>query len=102
MTEFAVFAIGASPLLVATDIRDMTEGNLVYYHGCSGPEGTCQVWARRMSDDQVAVALINIDDEQHGIVAQLDRLGMGWTNSTTVQVRDLWEHEDVGTATGSY
>ena len=126
MTEFAVFAIAGSPLLVATDIRNMTDimkkvllnteiiavnqedatpvGNLVYYHDCSGPKDTCQVWARQMKGDGVAaVALLNVDDKQHGITVEFDKLGMmGWTSETQVMVRDLWEHKDLGMFTGSY
>eukprot|EP01084_Bolivina_argentea_P002908 5425_1 len=124
MTEFAVFAIGSSPLLVATDIRNMTDimkkvllnkemiainqkddtpaGNLVYYHGCSGPKDTCQVWGRILNKTSAAVALINIDDNSHGITVEFSKLSMGWNNSTKVNVRDLWAHKNIGTATGSY
>eukprot|EP01084_Bolivina_argentea_P002904 5415_1 len=124
MTEFSMYAIVQSPLIVATDVRNMTDimkkvllnkemiainqkddtpaGNLVYYHGCSGPKDTCQVWGRILNKTSAAVALINIDDNSHGITVEFSKLSMGWNNSTKVNVRDLWAHKNIGTATGSY
>eukprot|EP01084_Bolivina_argentea_P002909 5426_1 len=125
MTEFAIFAISSSPLLVATDIRNMTDimkkcllnkeiiavnqqdqtpaGNLAYYHDCSGPSQICQVWSRKLNQtNTIAVVAFNIDDKEHGITIEFDKLGMNWNNESKVDVRDLWEQKDVGSFTGSY
>merc|ERR1712228_495910 len=124
MTAFSIFAISGSPLLVATDIRNMTDimkkvllnteiiainqqltpgGNVAYIHKCDGPDNICQVWTRKLKEaNSIAVVALNIDDTGHSIPIQFDKLGMGWTNTTKVSVRDLWEHSDVGTFTNYY
>ena len=124
MTAFSIFAISGSPLLVATDIRNMTDimkkvllnteiiavnqqvtpgGNVAYMWGCSGPKDICQVWTRKLDeDDRIAVVLLNIDDKQHGITLDFAQLDMGWNNGTNVAIRDLWQHKDIGTYSGSY
>ena len=61
---------------------------------------TCQVWARPLSDGSQAVVLYNRGNYTHSITVQFSKLG--WPASTTATVRDLWQHADVGTFTGSY
>ena len=128
MTEFSFFAISGSPLLVATDIRNMTDimkkvllnteiiavnqqdetkaGKLNYYYDCEGKmsNDSCQIWTRELKENgTMAVLVINIDDDEREIDIEFDRLGMnGWDNSTVVSIRDLWEHEDIGSFMGSY
>ena len=125
MTEFAVYAISCSPLLVATDIRNMTDimkkvllnteinevnqqdetkaGVLNYYHDCNGASKICQVWTRQLNvSGTIAVAAVNIDDTEHEIVIDFSKLGMGWSSSTKVNIRDLWQHKDIGSVTGLY
>ena len=101
MTEFSFFAISGSPLLVATDIRNMTDimkkvllnteiiavnqldetpaGKLNYYYDCKGRSSndSCQVWTRQLKETgTIAVLVINIDDEERDIDIEFDRLGM--------------------------
>ena len=125
MSEFAIYAIAGSPLIVATDIRNMTDimkkvllndeiiavnqqdstpvGNLLYYWSCdSKTKDVCQVWTRKLQDGSIAVCALNIDDESHGIKIEFDRLNMNWDNNTKVNIRDLWEHTNIGSFTGSY
>ena len=124
-SEFSIYAISASPLIVATDIRNMTAimkkvllnseiieinqqdqtpaGNLLYYYDCKGNATACQVWSRKLNEtNSIAIVLLNIDEEVHNITAEFDKLEMGWSNTTKVNVRDLWEHEDIGTFTGYF
>merc|ERR1711933_505507 len=124
MSSFSIFAISGSPLLVATDIRNMTDimkkvllnteiiavnqqvtpgGNVAYDWDCKGPDGSCQVWTRTVAeDDTIAVVLLNIDDKEHGITIDFSRLDMGWNNMTEVAIRDLWQHKDIGNFKGMY
>ncbi len=36
------------------------------------------------------------------MAVQFDKLGMGWNSNSKVNVRDLWQHLDVGSFTGYY
>lgn len=90
--------------IIAVNQQDQTKAGLLnYYHDCSGPSKTCQVWTRQLNKTgTIAVAAVNIDDKQHGIVIDFSKLGMGWNNSTKVDIRDAWEHKDIGSFTGMY
>lgn len=126
MTTFSLWSMAAAPLLVSTDVRDWTPfmksvllnkeiiavdqdpmgiaGGLVDSWPCAAPSGTCQVWARPLSDGSYAAALFNSDDTKtHGITLKFDVVPKaGWGSATKATVRDLWAHKDVGTFTGSY
>lgn len=58
-------------------------------------EGDLTVWARKLSIGDVAVALYNEDDNPKEIGFSLTEIGLG--DATTVCVRDLWAHKDLGT-----
>lgn len=61
------------------------------------------VWARVLSDGSVAVAFYNQEDSPANINVQFTNLPVvGWSSSTTVSVRDLWAHADLGSFTGAY
>ena len=60
------------------------------------------VWARKLSDGSVAIALYNEHNDAVNIgIRSFAALGVGWTGSTKVKVRDLWAHTDNGTVTGA-
>ena len=61
-------------------------------------EGDLTVWARKLSDGSVAVAMYNENDASAMI--GVDFTTLGWTASAKAKVRDLWAHTDNGTATG--
>jgi len=61
--------------------------------------GDSSVWARRMSDGSVALALYNEDDTAKSIGAAFT--SFGWSDNTAAFVRDLWAHTNNGTATGA-
>lgn len=79
-------------------------GNLAYYWHCNTQtKDACQVWTRKLNEtNTIAVVLLNIDDEKHGITIEFVKLDMGWNSTTKAKVRDLWEHQDVGYFTGSF
>lgn len=69
----------------------------------SGHEDDLYVWARALSDGSVAVALYNQDDAKASISVDFSTLpAVGWGADTEVSVRDLWAHQDLPAATGSY
>ena len=56
-----------------------------------------------MSDGSIAVILYNkADSNNHTITIDFANLGMNWNSDTTLKIRDLWKHEDLGTITGKY
>ncbi|XP_062518978.1 uncharacterized protein LOC134194089 isoform X2 [Corticium candelabrum] len=120
-TEFSIWSITASPLLVSTDIRNMTSimkeillnkeilavnqdkrrvaGGRVGFHDCSEGKEICQIWARPLEGLSKAVVLYNAGKDDHDIV--LDFKQIGWEGKK-VMIRDLWAHKDLGSFTGDF
>jgi alpha-galactosidase len=123
ITEFSIWSITASPLIVATDVRNMTSimkqvllneeviavnqdykaapGRRIAFLQCSLPL-VCQLYARNLSDGSVAAVVYNAADWEDSMQVDLDQFSSAWGPSSTVFVRDLWKHADLGTATGSF
>ncbi|XP_065190875.1 uncharacterized protein LOC135821804 [Sycon ciliatum] len=114
-TEFIMWCIMASPLLVATDIRNMTDvmkatllnkeliavnqdklgvgGDKVGNWNCSGNASLCQLWAKPLVNGTFAIAVYNKDDnEAHNITFDFGLLP-GMTGKKA-QVRNLYTHEE--------
>mmetsp|Transcript_4138 Transcript_4138/g.4548 ORF Transcript_4138/g.4548 Transcript_4138/m.4548 type:complete len:416 (-) Transcript_4138:105-1352(-) len=118
-TVFTIWSIVNAPLLVSTDIRNMTNvmkeallnkaliavnqdtyqaGDLITTWHCNAPMGTCQIWGKYMSDDSYVAALFNSGSGKHSITLDFslfDKAGQ------TLRVTDLWKNT-VSTHTGSY
>ena len=56
-----------------------------------------EVWAGPLADHSVAVVLLNSGSQTQNVTAHFTDIGL----SGTVSVRDLWAHQDQGTASGS-
>ena len=65
-----------------------------------GATAAAMVYARNLSDGSVAVALYNPEDA--AVDGSIDFAQLGWSETTTAEVRDLWAHASRGTATGRY
>lgn len=124
-TEFSMWAILASPMIVTTPIlncstgtcspsitalqqeillnteviainQDVTPAGRLLSKGMDG----LMTYGRNLSDGTAAVALYNpMDVETQGSV---DFALFGWPQGTTAAVRDLWAREDMGEATDRY
>lgn len=127
MTEFSLWSIAQSPLIVATDIRNLTSimqtillngdiinihqdtrtppGDLLGYWHCD-PEPAiplpCQLWGRSLYNSTTyAAILLNVGNDQHNITLPFSTFG--WADTQQATVHDLWLHEDLpGTYTGEY
>merc|ERR1719249_80495 len=127
MAEFAIWAITASPLIVATDVRNMTETMryillneeiIAVNQNYETPAGdrideatvdcdsvirdACQVWSRRMNNSAVAVVLLNEGEKDYDVTVDFAMLGENWYADTKLNVRDLWEHKNLGSFVGSF
>jgi len=119
--EFSVWSITQSPMIVSTDVRNMTDimnaallnAEIISTHqsvatppgrlvagGRFGTEGMCdgcEVYARALAlDNEVAsnlVVFVNFKNEPHDITVNFEQLGVTFS-STNANVRDLWTHED--------
>lgn len=127
-TTFALWSLTQSPLIVDTDVRVMTPvmhqtllnkeiidihqstktppGRHLANWGCKGTVlgaiPRCQIWARPLDSAVGAsdwvVALVNWDEQAHGISATWHTLG--WSSSVRAVVRDLWNRTDLPVASG--
>lgn len=120
ISEFSLWAIAQSPLIVATDIRNMTEimnlvllnseiitmhqdtrtpaGDFVSYGACAAESQIplpCQLWGRNLYNTSTyAAVLFNTGNDIHNITFPFDLIE-GWSSTTQAVVRDLWLHEDL-------
>mmetsp|Transcript_31760 Transcript_31760/g.69476 ORF Transcript_31760/g.69476 Transcript_31760/m.69476 type:complete len:422 (-) Transcript_31760:210-1475(-) len=120
-TAFTLWSLTQSPLIVDTDIRNMTaimkevllNQELIDIHQSTvTPPGglvarptclevlACQVWARKLAADGSSwlVALVNLGEKPHKIAAEWQVLG--WESSQEASSRDLWAHKDGPSVSG--
>mmetsp|Transcript_17001 Transcript_17001/g.47647 ORF Transcript_17001/g.47647 Transcript_17001/m.47647 type:complete len:438 (-) Transcript_17001:101-1414(-) len=127
-TEFSMWAILASPMLVTTPLLDCATGTcrpsitdlqrqillnteVIDINQDVTPAGRLlwpaafdtpglKIYGRLLSDGSVAVALYNPEDRaRQGFV---DFSLLGWPRGTAAAVRDLWAHLDLGLATDRF
>ncbi|KAK4769207.1 hypothetical protein SAY86_027357 [Trapa natans] len=111
-SHFSIWALVKAPLLIGCDVRNMTaetyellankeviavnqdslgvQGRKVQ---SSGDGGCLQVWAGPLSGHRLAVVLWNRCSKAATITAQWGDLGL--ESSTSVSIRDLWQHKDI-------
>lgn len=111
------WALGASQLLVATEVRNLTDfqkavllneeiiavsqdplgkaGGRVRAYDCGeGLDATCQQWVRPLRDGTHAVVLYNSGAVAHNVTLDLAAVVPGAKRG---DVRCLWCHKDLGT-----
>lgn len=108
-THMSLWAILAAPLLAGNDPRTMTDEIksillnkevIAIDQDKSGQqgsrtwkEGPLEIWSKALADGSSAVGLFNRGDQPAAITYPL---------KGTVQIRDLWEHKDLGKVSGKY
>ena len=110
-TAFAMWSIAQSPLIVCSDVRDMTpvmtqtilNKDLVHLHqSTSTPPGKhlaywscsellkCEVWGRKMDDSTWMIVLLNRGKKSHNITVDWKVLGL--EDDQVVDVYDVWNN----------
>ena len=106
ITEFSMWALLQSPIVLSADIRNFTEfqqrvllnRDVLAVHNDTGtPQGDLlaklnpddvQIWGKRLSDGGWAVVMVNLSDDK--AVNQLSFDFLGWNKTTQANVKDLW------------
>jgi len=107
-----------APLLIGCDVRNISKDTLdiltnseviavdqdpmgVQGHRVKMTSDGAEVWAGPLADNSVAVVLLNSGSKTQNVTAHFGDINSQWSSTVTVSVRDLWAHQDQGTATGS-
>jgi alpha-galactosidase len=111
-TEFAFWALFGGPMIVATDVRNMSawkrsvllnadvlgvsQDELVQPgRRVRGAAGGAQVWSKALANGDLAVILYNGADAPAPIDISLQWAELGWPAAAVVTARDLWAHAPV-------
>ena len=114
--HFSLWALLAAPLMAGNDVRSMTpeikelltnaeviavdqdklgrEGHRVWKNG------DLEAWAKPLSEGSRAVILLNRGTTASDVSVFWEALG--YPAHLAAKVRDLWEHKDLGSFTGSF
>jgi len=108
-TEFTMWSVLQSPLMVGSDVRNMTavmkqallnQDILTAHQDTRTPPGrkvatwlcsevdACHVYGRNLADGSALVVLLNLGSKTHTITAKFDKLG--WRSGTKAHAKDLW------------
>ena len=114
--HFAMWAILAAPLIAGNDLRSMdadtrailTDKEILAIDqdplGVQGrrvaKDGDREVWARELKGGYRAAALLNRAAMAQSITVRWEDLG--YPATLKAQVRDLWQHKDLGSMTGFF
>eukprot|EP01083_Nonionella_stella_P020814 57738_1 len=118
--QFSLWAIMASPLLIATNLLKISNDSLAVLlneeviainqdvlgrqgHKLYANKSGTEIWYRQIAEGNVAVCLLNrMASGDVDITVNFVDVGVQPT-VTTVNVRDLWQHKDLGNSTtGKY
>jgi alpha-galactosidase len=114
LTHMSLWALLAAPLLAGNDLSKMTSETLSILtnkevvavdqdpKGVQGrriaQEGPLEVWAKPLSNGAVAVGLFNRGESTNPVTLNFKDIGL----QGSVKIRDLWQHKDLGSFSGSY
>jgi alpha-galactosidase len=113
-THMALWALLAAPLLAGNDLRSMTPETkemltnpevLAVDQDAKGvqghrvwDEGPLEIWIKPLANGNHAVGLFNRGESSLKIALDFKMLG----GASSLKLRDLWEHKDLGEVQGSY
>ena len=115
-SHFSLWALLAAPLIAGNDLRNMrpeihdilTNKEVIAVDQDSlgrqgervAKNGDLEVWAKQLKDGSRAVILLNRGGSEQQISANWEDLG--YPDSVSASVRDLWLHKDMGKFTGKF
>jgi alpha-galactosidase len=113
-THMALWVLLAAPLLAGNDLRSMTPETkemltnpevLAVDQDAKGvqghrvwDEGPLEIWIKPLANGNHAVGLFNRGESSLKITLDFKMLG----SASSLKLRDLWEHKDLGEVQGSY
>jgi len=114
LTHMSLWVLLAAPLLAGNDLSKMTPETLSILtnkeviavdqdaKGTQGrrvaQEGPLEVWAKPLADGSIAVGLFNRGESTNPITVSFKDIGL----QGSAKLRDLWQHKDLGSFSGSY
>jgi alpha-galactosidase len=114
VTHMSLWSLLAAPLLAGNDLSKMTpetlsiltnrevvavDQDLKGAQGCRiAQEGPLEIWAKPLSAGGMAVGLFNRGESTNPITLSFKDIGL----PGSVKIRDLWQHKDLGSFSGSY
>jgi alpha-galactosidase len=115
-SHFIMWCILAAPLMAGNDIMHMsgetrdilTNKEMIAVDqdplGIQGhrvrKDGEQEIWSKQLSDGSRAVALLNRGADEQKMTANWTDIG--YPESLSAQVRDIWNHKDLGKKSGSF
>jgi alpha-galactosidase len=115
-SHFSLWAILAAPLMAGNDLRSMapeiheilTNKEVIAVDqdvlGKQGQrvrkDGDLEVWSKQLHDGSRAVVLLNRGKSEQTI--RVNWVDLGYPQTFSAAVRDLWQHKDLGKFTGSF
>jgi alpha-galactosidase len=115
-SHFIMWCILSAPLMAGNDIMHMsnetrdilTNKEMIAVDqdplGIQGhrvrKDGEQEIWSKQLSDGSRAVALLNCGASEQNMTANWTDIG--YPASLSAQVRDVWNHRDLGNKTGSF
>jgi hypothetical protein len=113
-TTVTLWAVESAPLLLGTDLTKLdptdlpliTNGEVLAVDQAGRPAKPVsqatpqQVWFSKNSDGGYTVALFNLGDTAAPVTVHWSDLGR--SSGSTLSVRDLWQHENLGSDKGGY
>jgi alpha-galactosidase len=109
-SHFSLWAMLAAPLIAGNDLANMSPETreiltnkevIAVDQDTLGKQGRriwrqerLEIYARPLADGSMAVILFNRSDKEAPITVDWSTLGLDW--NANMQVRDLWQHKDLG------
>jgi alpha-galactosidase len=113
-TQMALWCLLAAPLFAGNDLTHMDRATLELLSNpeviavdqdaagvqgrCARPEGPVQTWTKSLADGSTAIGLFNLDAHPLRMTVNFKAVGL----PATVEARDLWRHQDLGTFNGNF